>query len=82
MCYADSAGFGADTTLVAAPGTRHVAGRCCSICWINARAHAGVGGAGNLIPPFVMLATCLVVPWLLSSTSMARSDAAVSARFF
>ena len=73
---------GGDTILVANPGSRHVVGRCCSICRINAHAHAGVGVAGNLIPPFVMLATCLVTPWLFSSTSMVPSDAAVSARFF
>ena len=73
---------GSPRGLVAAPGSRQVLGRCCSICPINVRAHAGAGVAGNLISPFVMRATCLVTPWLLSITSIAPSDAAVSARFF
>ena len=61
----------------------HVAGRCCSISRINVRANAGIGVVvGSLKPLLVMLATCLVVPWLLSSTSMAPSDVAVSARLF
>ena len=63
--------------LVAAPGSPQVVGRCGSICRINVRAHAGVGVAGNQISPLVMRATCLVTPWLLSSASIAPSDAAV-----
>ncbi len=68
--------------LVATLGSRHVVGPYCLICPINARVHTGVGVAGNLIWPFVMLPTCLVTPWVLSSTSIAPSDAAFRARFF
>ena len=66
--------FGADTTPRRCSRFSSSGWGCCSICRINAHAHPGIGVAGNLIPSFVILATYLVLPWLLSSTSMARSD--------
>ena len=67
--------------LVATPGfVKSLGGAVRSVG--STPAPTGVGVAGNLFSPFVMLATYLVTPWLLSSTSMAPSHAAVSARFF